>query len=40
MYDRIPNCQWELFQYSGHMPFVEEHARYTDVLIHWLNAHD
>ena len=40
MYDRIPNSQWELFAYSGHMPFVEEHEKYVDVLIDWLNKND
>ena len=40
MYDRLPHAQWELFAYSGHMPFVEEHEKYLSVLIPWLNAHD
>ena len=40
MYDRLPHVSWELFQYSGHMPFVEEHDRYVAVLMQWLNAND
>lgn len=40
MHDRIPNSKWELFQYSRHMPFVEEHERYVEVLTEWLNAND
>jgi len=40
MYDKIPNSKWELFQYSRHMPFVEEHERYVEVLTEWLNAND
>lgn len=40
MYDKIPNSKWELFQYSRHMPFVEEHERYMEVLTEWLEAND
>ena len=40
MYDRIPNARWELFAYSGHMPFVEEHEKYVSVLTDWLNKND
>ena len=40
MYDNIPNSKWELFEYSGHMPFVEEHEKYVDILIKWLNEND
>ena len=40
MYDNIPNSRWELFEYSGHMPFVEEHEKYLKVLIKWLNEND
>ena len=40
MYDRIPNAQWELFQYSRHMPFVEETAKYMDILQNWLDKND
>lgn len=40
MYDRIPNSKWELFEYSRHMPFVEENELYIDVLTKWLDAND
>ena len=40
MYDRLPHARWELFAYSGHMPFVEEHEKYVGVLTDWLNRHD
>ena len=40
MFDGIPNSQWELFQYSRHMPFVEEHDKYVQVLMKWLNKTD
>lgn len=40
MYDRIPNATWELFQNSRHMPFVDEHEAYMDLLMDWLNKHD
>lgn len=40
MYDRIPNCKWELFQYSRHMPFVEENEKYIEVLNKWLEEND
>jgi proline iminopeptidase len=40
MYDRIPNSQWELFQYSRHMPFVEENEKFIAVLEKWLNDND
>ena len=40
MYDRIPNARWELFPYSKHMPFVDEHEDYMKVLIKWLNEND
>ena len=40
MYDCIPNAQWELFAYSGHMPFVDEHEKYCRILSDWLNRHD
>ena len=36
MFDRLPHAKWELFEYSGHMPFVEEHEKYVDVLSDWL----
>lgn len=40
MYDRIPNAKWELFQYSKHLPFVDEFDKYIDVLIKWMNKND
>lgn len=40
MYDSIPNSQWELFQYSRHMPFVEENDKFMAVLEKWLNDND
>lgn len=40
MYDRIPNSKWELFEYSRHMPFVEENDKYIEVLTKWLNEND
>lgn len=40
MFDRLPHAKWELFADSGHMPFVEEHDRYAEVLAGWLNDHD
>ena len=40
MFDRLPNATWELFAYSGHMPFVEEHEKYCTVLKQWLNQND
>lgn len=40
MYDRIPNSKWELFEYSRHMPFVEENDKYIEVLTKWLEEND
>lgn len=40
MYDRIPNAEWELFQYSRHMPFVDENEKYIEVLNKWLDKND
>lgn len=40
MYDRIPNAKWELFEDSRHMPFVEEHAKYMQLMREWLKAND
>ncbi len=40
MYDRLPNRSWELFAYSRHMPFVEEHDKYAQILTKWLNDND
>ena len=40
MYDAIPNAEWELFQNSRHMCFVDEPEKYKELLIDWLNRHD
>jgi len=40
MYDKIPNSEWELFEYSRHMPFVEENDKYIETLNKWLNKND
>ncbi|WP_312702251.1 proline iminopeptidase [Sedimentibacter sp.] len=40
MYDKIPNSEWELFEFSRHMPFVEETEKYISVLTKWINKHD
>lgn len=40
MYDRIPNSEWELFEFSRHMPFVEENEKYISVLNKWINKND
>ncbi|WP_392486534.1 proline iminopeptidase [Haloimpatiens sp. FM7315] len=40
MYDKIPNSKWELFEFSRHMPFVEENEKYIKVLTQWLNEND
>ncbi|MEG0254366.1 MAG: proline iminopeptidase-family hydrolase [Vagococcus sp.] len=40
MHDKIPNSQWELYQHSRHMPFVDQIDEYVPMLIDWLNKHD
>ncbi len=40
LYDNIKNSKWELFQYSSHMPCVEENEKYMKVLTKWLNEND
>ena len=40
LYDNLPNSEWELFEYSRHMPFVEENEKYIGVLNEWLNKND
>ena len=40
MADTLPNAKWELFAYSRHMPFVDEHEKYQKVLVKWLNDND
>ena len=40
MLDGIPNSKWELFENSHHMSFADEHDKYVDILIKWLNDND
>lgn len=40
LYDNIPNSEWELFEYSRHMAFVEENEKYIKILNEWLNKND
>ena len=40
MYDALPNAEWVLFANSRHMPFVEEHEKYMEILRDWLSRHD
>ncbi len=40
MFDRIPNAKWELFEDSRHMPFVEEHAKYMQLMRRWMEEND
>lgn len=40
MADRIPNAKWELFQYSRHMPYIDEKEKYRQVLSDWLATFD
>lgn len=39
MYDHLSNAQWKLFQNSRHMPFVEHHDEYINLLSSWLTEH-
>ena len=39
-FDNIPDVQWEIFEESSHMPFVEEPDRYMQVVEEFLAAHD
>lgn len=36
----IPDVRWEVFQYSSHMPHVEEHSRYASVVEAFLRGRD
>ena len=36
----IPDCTWELFADSSHMPHVEETETFLQVVGDWLDAHD
>ena len=40
MLDGIPNSKWELFENSHHMSFADEHDKYVNILIQWLNEND
>ena len=40
MYDNIPNSRWELFEKSKHCCYIDEHEKYVDLLIEWLNKYD
>lgn len=40
MYDIIPNSEWELFEFSKHMCFVDENEKYVEMLKRWLNKYD
>ncbi len=39
-FDGIPDVRWEIFENSSHMPFVEEPARYIEVVESFLAEHD
>lgn len=36
----IPDVRWEVFQYSSHMPHVEEHSRYVSMVESFLRGRD
>lgn len=40
MNDSIKGSKWELFEFSRHMPFVEENEKYMKILSTWLNEND
>ncbi|MGF3072417.1 proline iminopeptidase [Facklamia sp. P13055] len=40
LYDNLPNAEWELFQYSRHMCYIDETEKYINVLMNWLNRKD
>ncbi len=40
MYDNLPNAKWELFQYSRHVPYIEENEKYMDVVSSWVSSND
>lgn len=40
MNDSIKGSKWELFEFSRHMPFVEENEKYMKILSAWLNEND
>lgn len=40
LYDGLANAEWELFQYSRHMCYIDETEKYIRVLTDWLNRQD
>lgn len=40
MNDSIEGSVWELFQFSRHMPFVEENEKYMKILRKWMEDHE
>lgn len=40
MHQRIPGSRFELFEASAHMPFIEEPARFDEVMRQFLRPHD
>jgi proline iminopeptidase len=40
MHQRIPGSRFELFEASAHMPFIEEPARFDEVMRQFLRLHD
>ena len=40
MHDRIKGSEWQLFEYCGHMPFVQKTDEYIDLLCRWLDKND
>lgn len=40
MYDAIPGATWELFEYSRHVPYLEENDKYCSLLTDWLDRND
>jgi pimeloyl-ACP methyl ester carboxylesterase len=40
MHERISGSRFELFESSAHMPFIEEPARFDQVMRDFLRLHD
>jgi L-proline amide hydrolase len=36
IHERIPGSRWELFEWSSHMPHIEEPAHFRDVVVSFL----
>lgn len=36
---RIPGAEMEVFEHSGHMPWLDEPDRFFDVVVDWLDRH-